>query len=104
MEGECIPLSPGQATLHHIRTAHRSGPAAPGSQARLGLALRYMAAHVQQGLDPRDSGEGWGCRWASLPGTAGRPCGTERTEVVLQRKDAVCSILLCCSGPLGCLQ
>lgn len=58
-EGVCIPLQPGQATLHHIRLAHRSGPAAPDSQTRLGLAIRYMAAHVQQSLDPRDSGT-WG--------------------------------------------
>ena len=48
-------LQPGEATLHHIRLAHRSGAATPGSPPRLGLALRYMAAHVQQGLDPRDS-------------------------------------------------
>lgn len=58
VEGEHVPLLPGQATLHHIRLAHRSGPAAPDSQPRLGLALRYMAAHVQQSLDPRDSGAG----------------------------------------------
>lgn len=56
----CTPLQPGQATLHHIMLAHRSGPAAPDSQTRLGLAIRYMAAHVQQSLDPRDSGEGRG--------------------------------------------
>lgn len=55
MEGVHIPLQAGQATLHHIRLAHRSGPAAPDSQARLGIALRYMAAHVRQALDPRDS-------------------------------------------------
>jgi hypothetical protein len=55
--GECIPLQPGEATLHHIRLAHRSGPAGPDSQTRLGLAIRYMAAHVQQDLHPRDSGE-----------------------------------------------
>ncbi|KAL4448274.1 hypothetical protein ABPG75_005493 [Micractinium tetrahymenae] len=54
-EREHIPLQPGQATLHHIRLAHRSGPAAPDSQPRLGLAIRYMAAHVTQSLDPRDS-------------------------------------------------
>lgn len=54
-EGACIPLQPGQATLHHIRLAHRSGPAAPDSCPRLGIALRYMAAHVQQDLDHRDS-------------------------------------------------
>lgn len=72
-EGRCIPLQPGQATLHHIRLAHRSGPAAPDSQMRLGLAIRYMAAHVQQSLDPRDSGEelGWGRGagiWGSMLG------------------------------------
>ena len=50
-----MPLAPGQASLHHIRLTHRSGPAAPDSTPRLGLALRYMAAHVRQGLDPRDS-------------------------------------------------
>lgn len=55
VEGEHVALLPGQATLHHIRLAHCSGPAAPGSQPRLGLALRYMAAHVAQSLDPRDS-------------------------------------------------
>lgn len=55
MEGECVPLAPGQASLHHICLAHRSGPAAPDSTPRLGIALRYMAAHVRQGLDPRDS-------------------------------------------------
>lgn len=56
LEVEHVVLLPGQATLHHIRLAHRSGPAAPGSAPRLGLALRYMAAHVAQSLDPRDSG------------------------------------------------
>lgn len=56
MEGQCVPLQPGQATLHHVRLAHRSGPAQPAAQPRLGLALRYMAAHVQQGLQTRDSG------------------------------------------------
>jgi hypothetical protein len=55
-EGERVELAPGQATLHHIRLAHRSAPAAPDSQPRLGLAIRYMAAHVQQGLQPKDSG------------------------------------------------
>ena len=55
VEGEHVVLQPGEVTLHHIRLAHRSGPAQAGSPPRLGLALRYMAAHVQQGLDPRDS-------------------------------------------------
>ncbi|KAI3426371.1 hypothetical protein D9Q98_008743 [Chlorella vulgaris] len=55
VEGQCVPLQPGQATLHHVRLAHRSGPAQPAAQPRLGLALRYMAAHVQQGLQTRDS-------------------------------------------------
>lgn len=50
-----MTLQPGQATLHHIRLAHRSGPAAAGTPRRLGLALRYMAAHVEQSLQPRDS-------------------------------------------------
>ena len=55
VEGEHVGLQPGEATLHHIRLAHRSGPAQAGSPPRLGLALRFMAAHVQQRLDPRDS-------------------------------------------------
>ena len=55
MQGESIALQPGEATLHHIRLAHCSGPAQPGAPPRLGLALRYMAAHVQQQREPRDS-------------------------------------------------
>lgn len=50
-----MPLAPGQASLHHIRLAHRSGPAAADAPLRLGLALRFMAAHVRQALEPRDS-------------------------------------------------
>lgn len=53
--GQHIALAPGQASLHHIQLAHRSGPAQPGAPRRVGLALRYMAAHVHQDLEPRDS-------------------------------------------------
>ena len=53
---------PGQMSLHSLQLAHCSGPAAAaaaGAPRRVGLAFRYMAAHVQQDLEPRDSGELW---------------------------------------------
>lgn len=62
-QGMHIDLRPGQASLHHIRAAHASGPAAAGALRRVGIAFRYMSAHVRQGLHPRDSGEHGSCRW-----------------------------------------
>ena len=40
-------LEAGQASLHHIRLLHASGPN-QSTDRRIGLAIRYMAAHVRQ--------------------------------------------------------
>ena len=40
-------LEAGQASLHHIRLLHASGPNQSANR-RIGLAIRYMAAHVRQ--------------------------------------------------------
>ena len=43
-----VPLRAGEATLHHFHTIHKSGYNHHPTQPRVGLALRYMAAGVQQ--------------------------------------------------------
>jgi ectoine hydroxylase-related dioxygenase (phytanoyl-CoA dioxygenase family) len=47
-------LAPGEASLHHLLTIHCSGANA-GASRRVGIALRYMPAHVTQARIPRDS-------------------------------------------------
>jgi non-heme Fe2+,alpha-ketoglutarate-dependent halogenase len=47
-------LAPGEASLHHLLTVHCSS-ANDGSARRVGIALRYMPAHVMQTRSPRDS-------------------------------------------------
>ncbi len=43
-----VPLRPGQATLHAFRLVHASGPNTSPTQRRVGLAIRYITARVQQ--------------------------------------------------------
>jgi len=47
-------LEPGEATIHHLLTIHRSGPN-EHAEDRVGIALRFMAASVKQDRQPRDS-------------------------------------------------
>lgn len=53
-EGVDACLRPGEASLHHIKLVHRSGPNLSDGR-RVGLAIRYMAASVRQSLPVRDS-------------------------------------------------
>ena len=46
-----LVLRPGQASLHHEKLVHASGPAAPGSR-RLGLAVRYISGTEQPAHPP----------------------------------------------------
>ena len=39
------PLLPGEASFHHFRLVHRSGPNRSGTR-RIGLAIRYMSAQA----------------------------------------------------------
>lgn len=54
-----LELQAGEASIHHIYMVHRAGrnieDSRDGGQRRLGIAIRYMAAHVQQALDHKDS-------------------------------------------------
>ena len=52
--GVIASLAPGEASLHHLLTVHRSGANASASR-RVGIALRYMTARVTQQRVPRDS-------------------------------------------------
>ena len=52
--GVIASLAPGEASLHHLLTVHRSGANASASR-RVGIALRYMTARVTQQRAPRDS-------------------------------------------------
>lgn len=47
-------LEPGEASVHHIKTVHGSGPNLSDGR-RIGIALRYMASSVKQYLPERDS-------------------------------------------------
>ncbi len=49
-----IELEPGQISLHNIRTVHGSEPNRSNDR-RIGVAVRYIAPHVQQLNAPRDS-------------------------------------------------
>jgi len=53
-EGVDACLQPGEASLHHIKLVHGSGPNI-SDQRRVGIAIRYMAASVKQNLPVRDS-------------------------------------------------
>jgi len=48
-----IELQPGEMSLHHGNTAHASG-ANSGDERRIGIAIRYLAAHVRS-MDGADS-------------------------------------------------
>ena len=50
-----IPLRAGEATVHHFLTIHKSGHNHHPTQARVGLALRYIAFNVQQIGSVRES-------------------------------------------------
>jgi ectoine hydroxylase-related dioxygenase (phytanoyl-CoA dioxygenase family) len=47
-------LRPGEMSLHHMGTAHGSGPNRSGAR-RIGVAIRYVAAHVRNTGARRDS-------------------------------------------------
>jgi ectoine hydroxylase-related dioxygenase (phytanoyl-CoA dioxygenase family) len=49
-----IELEPGQMSLHDVRLAHASGENR-SSHRRIGYAIRYMATHVRNTGDRRDS-------------------------------------------------
>ena len=46
-ETVCVPLSPGQASFHHGRLLHSSGPNR-SEERRIGLAINYIAPQVRQ--------------------------------------------------------
>ena len=48
-----MPLAPGEMSLHHIRLVHGSAPNLSRDR-RIGLAIRYLPAHVRQ-TQGRDS-------------------------------------------------
>jgi ectoine hydroxylase-related dioxygenase (phytanoyl-CoA dioxygenase family) len=49
-----IELRPGEMSLHHVMIAHGSDPNA-GDDRRIGLAIRYIPAHVRQVVGPDDT-------------------------------------------------
>ncbi|HYZ34704.1 MAG TPA: phytanoyl-CoA dioxygenase family protein [Crenalkalicoccus sp.] len=49
-----IVLQPGEMSLHHVLIVHGSEPNR-ASWPRIGLAIRYVAAHVRQAAGERDS-------------------------------------------------
>jgi len=49
-----VVLGPGQMSLHHVKIAHASNPNR-SAQRRAGYAVRYIAAHVTQERDMRDT-------------------------------------------------
>ena len=49
----CVPLQPGQASFHHGKLLHSSGPNQSGER-RIGLAINYIAPHVRQVVAVRD--------------------------------------------------
>ena len=49
-----IVLQPGQMSLHHVKIAHGSEPNA-SSDRRIGLAIRYVPAHVRQSIGGSDT-------------------------------------------------
>ena len=49
-----IVLQPGQMSLHHVMIAHGSDPNNADDR-RIGLAIRYIPAHVRQVIGPDDT-------------------------------------------------
>lgn len=49
-----LVLCPGEMSIHHVRLVHGSEPNR-SNHARIGYAVRYIAAHVRQLTDVRDS-------------------------------------------------
>lgn len=49
-----IVLQPGQMSLHHVMIAHGSDPNEADDR-RIGLAIRYIPAHVRQVVSPDDT-------------------------------------------------
>lgn len=69
-----LPLRRGEMSLHHMRTAHSSGPNSSPAR-RIGVAIRYMATHVRNTGERRDTamlvrGEDHYGHFAAEPGTA----------------------------------
>jgi len=48
-----VELKPGQASFHHGKLLHASGPN-QSDERRIGLAINYVAAHVEQTVAPVD--------------------------------------------------
>ena len=48
-----VELNPGQASFHHGKLLHASGPN-QSDERRIGLAINYVAAHVEQTVAPVD--------------------------------------------------
>jgi non-haem Fe2+, alpha-ketoglutarate-dependent halogenase len=53
-EARLCELAPGEISLHNIRTVHASEPNRSGDR-RIGVAIRYIAPHVEQINAPTDS-------------------------------------------------
>ena len=49
-----MPLEPGQASFHNVRSAHGSGPNTTGDR-RIGLSMHYMPTYTRQQLAEWDS-------------------------------------------------
>lgn len=49
-----MPLSPGQASLHHVRLFHASPPNRSNDR-RIGFAIRYIPTYVRQVVGDKDS-------------------------------------------------
>ncbi|MGA1287243.1 MAG: phytanoyl-CoA dioxygenase family protein [Rubrivivax sp.] len=49
-----IELQPGEMSLHHVMIAHGSDPNSADDR-RIGLAIRYIPAHVRQVIGPTDT-------------------------------------------------
>lgn len=49
-----VVLRPGEASIHHVRLVHGSGPNV-SSDRRIGFVIRYLPTHVRQMQEGRDS-------------------------------------------------
>ena len=49
-----VVLEPGEASIHHVRLVHGSGPNRAKTR-RIGLAVRYLPTHVRQLNEGNDS-------------------------------------------------
>jgi len=52
-ETVCVPLQPGQASFHHGKLLHSSGPN-HSNERRIGFAINYIAPHVRQVVASED--------------------------------------------------